>query len=143
MREPRSLILDVGVRAVFHTVLLLSLFFLLAGHNAPGGGFIGGLVAGCAFILRDLADGFRSTARDHFAEPETLIGTGLLLAVATGLGALVVGGELLESAKATVAIPGLGDAKATSALLFDIGVYVVVLGVVRMIAHRLGEEPDP
>ncbi len=142
MRQPRSLILDVGVRAVFHTVLLLSIFLLLAGHNAPGGGFVGGLVAGCAFVLRDVAGGFESTMRDTVFEPETLIGTGLLLAAATGIGGLVVGGAFLESAKGTLELPVFGGVKATTALLFDVGVYVVVLGVILTIIHRLGEEPE-
>jgi multisubunit Na+/H+ antiporter MnhB subunit len=142
MKPGRSLILDVGVRAVFHTVLLLSLFLLLAGHNAPGGGFVGGLVAGCAFVLRDVADGFESTARDTIFEPETLIGAGLLLAAATGFGGLLFGGEFLETAKGTVDLPAIGTAKATTALLFDVGVYIVVLGVVLTIGHQLGEEPE-
>jgi multicomponent Na+:H+ antiporter subunit A len=141
MRSGRSLIFDVGVRAVFHTVLLLSLFLLLAGHNAPGGGFVGGLVAGCAFLLRDVASGFEPTTQDtHFA-PETLIGAGLLLAAGTGFGGLL-GGAFLEIAKVSIDVPAIGPAKTTTALVFDVGVYAIVLGVVLTIGHRLGEEPE-
>lgn len=142
MSEPESLILDVGVRAVFHTVLLLSIYFLFSGHNAPGGGFVGGLVAGAAFVLHDVAAGFDPKLRKTRVPPEAVLGAGLLVAVGTGLGALVTGSEFLESGKLTVDLPLYGAVGAASSLAFDVGVYLVVLGVVLTIVERLGEETE-
>lgn len=142
MNRARSLILDVGVRTVFHTVLLLSLFFFFSGHNAPGGGFVGGLVAGAAFVLQDVATGFDPSLRKTVVDPESVLGFGLLVAVVTGIAALVGGGAFLESGTVSAALPVIGTVKATSALVFDAGVYLVVLGVVLTIVERLGEEPE-
>jgi len=140
MNESRSLILDVCVRAVFHTVLLLGVFFLFAGHNAPGGGFVGGLVAGAAFVLHDVANDFDPARRKLRVSPETILGVGLLVAVTTGVIALFTGSELLESDSLTIRVPLFEHVKATSTLAFDIGVFLVVLGVVLTIVERLGEE---
>jgi multicomponent Na+:H+ antiporter subunit A len=141
MSSERSLILEVGVRGVFHVVLLFSLFLLFAGHNAPGGGFVGGLVAGAAFVLRDVAVDFSSTARTRVG-PETILGTGLAVAVTTGVVSVLAGGELLESDTLTVDLPFFGSVKATSALAFDVGVYLIVVGVVLTIVQRLGEQTE-
>jgi multicomponent Na+:H+ antiporter subunit A len=142
MNRERSVILEVGVRAVFHTTLLLSVFLLVAGHNAPGGGFVGGLVAGAAFVLRDVAGDFAPATRETRVEPETLLGAGLLIAVSTGIVAVVAGGELLESAKLTLHLPLFAQTKVTSALAFDVGVFLIVVGVVLTIVERLAEEPE-
>jgi multicomponent Na+:H+ antiporter subunit A len=142
MKQRQSLILDVGVRAVFHTTLVLSLFLLFAGHNAPGGGFVGGLVAGAAFVLRDVAGDFAPAVRESRLAPESVLGLGLIVAVGTGLAAVVFGGELLETAKLTMDLPLFGETKATSALAFDIGVFLIVVGVILTIVERLGEEPE-
>jgi multisubunit Na+/H+ antiporter MnhB subunit len=138
----RSVILDVGARVLFHSVLAGSLFLLFAGHNRPGGGFIGGLVAAGAFGLRYLAGGvtdLRSASRFH---PWTFLSTGLFLAVGTSAAALFLGGQVLESGKLELDLPLLGHIKATSALPFDIGVYLVVVGLMLMALDSLGEEAD-
>lgn len=140
MRFRRSLVLDVGVRATFHTVLLFSLFLLFSGHNAPGGGFVGGLVAGAAFMLRYLAGGADEVDRAEPLAPEVLLGSGLLLAVLTGTASLVLGGEFLESAYRTSDVPVLGKVAVTSVLVFDIGVYLVVVGLVVSVLRSLGRE---
>jgi multicomponent Na+:H+ antiporter subunit A len=138
----RSPILDVGARAVFHTVLVVALYLLFSGHNAPGGGFVAGLVAGAAFVLVDAASAFDPAARRGRLPPEALLGGGLAFAAATGLASLAVGGAFLESDLLRFALPGLGTVKATSALVFDIGVFLLVLGMVLAIVDRLGEEPE-
>lgn len=142
MNGSRSLILDVSVRAVFHTVLLVALFFLFSGHNAPGGGFVAGLVAGAAFVLHDVATGFDPQRRGGPANPETIVALGLIVAVATGLASMLAGGEFLESGTLSVHLPVFDTVKATSALAFDVGVFLVVLGVVLTIVEHLGEEPE-
>ena len=138
----RSLLLDVGIRAVFHTALLFGVFLLFAGHNAPGGGFIGGLVTAAAFVLRFVPDPEGEHGRPVPFHPTTLLGGGLALAVLTGVASWLFGGDLLESGKATLDLPLLGDVKVTSALPFDIGVYFVVVGLVGTVLTTLGTERE-
>ncbi len=142
--RPPSLILETGVGALFHTALLFSLFLLFAGHNAPGGGFVGGLVAGAAFVLRYVEGGAGVVAGAAPVSSHALIGTGLTVAVATGAGSWLGGGQFLESGKVELHLPLLGTVKATSALAFDIGVYLVVVGLVIGVLTTLGgEDGDP
>lgn len=138
--RPPSLILETGVGALFHTALLFSLFLLFAGHNAPGGGFVGGLVAGAAFVLRYVEGGARSVERAAPVSSSALIGTGLTVAVSTGVASWFGGKQFLESAKVELDLPVLGSVKATSALAFDIGVYLVVVGLVVGVLTSLGNE---
>lgn len=138
----RSLLLDVGIRTVFHTVLLFGVFLLFAGHNAPGGGFIGGLVTAAAFVLRFVADPEGRSGRPLPFHPTSLLGGGIALAVLTATASWLFGGELLESGKATLDAPLLGAVKVTSALPFDIGVYLVVVGLVGTVLTTLGTERE-
>jgi multicomponent Na+:H+ antiporter subunit A len=140
MRFRRSLVLDVDVRAAFHTVLLFSIFLLFAGHNAPGGGFIGGLVAGAAFMLRYVAGGADEVDRAEPVSPELLLGAGVVISTLTGTAALVLGGDFLQSGYHARDVPVIGDMSFTSVLAFDIGVYLVVLGLVVSVLRSLGRE---
>ena len=133
-----SLILQTCVGALFHTALLFSLFLLFAGHNAPGGGFVGGLVAGAAFVLRYVEGGAEEVERTTPMSPMAFMGTGLGLAVATGAASWLAGGRFLESGKLELDVPVLGTAKASSALVFDVGVYLVVVGLVVGVLTTLG-----
>ncbi len=141
----RSPIFDTGVALIFHTVLVLSLYLLFAGHNQPGGGFVGGLVAATGLALRYVAGGVDEVRATTRVQPWTLLGAGLFTAAATATASIVAGGQLLESSKVSVDLPVLGIAKATSALPFDIGVYLVVVGLVLMVIESLGDpsiDPD-
>ncbi|MFP5377938.1 MAG: MnhB domain-containing protein [Acidimicrobiia bacterium] len=140
MIRDRSLILAISVEAVFHTALLFSVFLLFAGHNSPGGGFVGGLVAGAALVLRYVEGGPEEVRRTTSVGPEPVLGAGLALAVVTGIAPWLFGRQLLESAKLSVDLPALGTLKATSALPFDVGVYLVVVGLVLGVLGTLGEE---
>lgn len=139
----RSLILDVGAELLFHSVLLASLYLLFAGHNQPGGGFIGGLVAAAGFALRYLAGGRREVQDASRLRPWAFLGAGLLIASGTAIAGIVAGGQLLESSIWEVELAVLGKVKATSALPFDIGVYLVVLGLMLMALDALGEDAEP
>jgi multicomponent Na+:H+ antiporter subunit A len=137
----RSPIPDESVRLVFHTVLVLSVYLLFAGHNAPGGGFIGGLVAGAAVFLRYIAAGSAGAAVSRFRF-EVLLGLGLLISSVSGVASLVGGREFLESWVLDERIGVLGQVKVTASLPFDIGVYLVVLGLTVAIVDSLGREAD-
>lgn len=137
-----SLILDVVLDLVFRTALLFSLFLLFAGHNAPGGGFVSGLVAGTALVLRYVAGGVEEVDRVLPVHEQVLLGVGLLLVFLTGVFGWVAGGAFLYGAKASVEIPVLGTMSATSALVFDIGVDLVVIGLVLSLLRSLGAAAD-
>lgn len=138
----RSFVLDVLVDLVVRTALVFALFLLFSGHNAPGGGFIAGLVAGISIVLRYVAGGHDAVRSFVPVRPEALLGVGLSIAVLTGLGGWVWGGAFLESAKVEVDVPVLGTLKATSALPFDIGVFIIVVGVAMAMISALGQEED-
>ncbi len=137
-----SVVLETAVRLVFHTVLVFGVYLLFAGHNQPGGGFVGGLVAGSAFVLRYAATGREGIDRAVPLDPALPLGAGLLLAAGTGAAAWLFGAQFLESGKLELHLPVLGAVKATSALPFDTGVFLVVVGLVLVMLQTLGAEAE-
>ncbi len=137
----RLAFVDVSVRVVFHAVLMTSLWLLFAGHNQPGGGFVGGLLAGCAITLRYVAGGIDEVRGRSRFRPWTVLGAGLLLAAVTATIPLAVGGDVLEVAFASLDLPVIGAVKVGSALAFDTGVYLAVVGMVLMAFEAFGDEP--
>jgi multicomponent Na+:H+ antiporter subunit A len=137
-----SLILDTVLDVIFRTALLFSVFLLFAGHNAPGGGFVGGLVAGAALVLRYVAEGVDGIDRVLPVPSSRLLGAGLLLALFTGAGGWIWDDAFLASAALELDVPVLGTVKTTTALPFDIGVYTVVIGMVLAVLRTLGREGD-
>lgn len=142
MRPRPSLILDTVLDGVFRTALLFSVFLLFAGHNAPGGGFVGGLAAAAAIVLRYVAGGVAEVDRVLRVPESVLLGLGLLLTVVTGIGGWLWDEAFLASTEVKVDIPVLGTLKATTALPFDIGVYAVVVGLGLAVVRSLGAEAE-
>jgi len=140
--QRRSVIFEVGTRMVFHTMLVFSLFLLFAGHNAPGGGFAGGLVAGIALTVRYLAGGRYELGEAAPVHPGHLLGTGLFLSAGAGAVPVLFGGTILQSTIVDLHLPVFGDVHLATALFFDIGVYLVVIGLVLDILRSLGAEVD-
>ncbi|MDJ0923805.1 MAG: MnhB domain-containing protein [Acidimicrobiia bacterium] len=138
-RRP-SPILEAGVVAVLGPLLLFSLYLLLAGHNQPGGGFAGGLVASVGILLAWAAGGPDGVSRAVPVRSTALMGTGLVLAVLVGLGSALPGLSFLESGFVEVSLPGIAKIKLVSALLFDVGVYLVIIGITLGLIVSLGEE---
>ena len=134
-----SLVVDVIVRVVFHSAMVLAVYLLFAGHNMPGGGFVGGLVAGAAVALRYVGGGIEAVHDGVRLRPWTYLGLGILLVTATVLVPVALGGQALEHGKVTLHLGPLGDPKVTSALPFDLGVFLVVLGLVLMVFEAFGE----
>lgn len=135
-------ILETGTRAVFHTILLFSLYMLFAGHNAPGGGFIGGLIAASAIVLRATAQGPDDIRRLVPVDAEALLGLGALFAAGTGVAGYLINGSFLGSAYVEYDLPLLGHIKIVSVLFFDLGVYLIVLGLGLALVRTLGSEAD-
>jgi multicomponent Na+:H+ antiporter subunit A len=137
----RLAFVDVSVRVVFHIVVMMSLWLLFAGHNQPGGGFVGGLLAGSAIALRYIAGGIESVRGRSRFRPWTVLGAGLLLAIGTAAVPLLFGGPVLDAGIATIEVPVVGALKLGSALAFDAGVYLAVVGMVLMAFEAFGEHP--
>jgi multicomponent Na+:H+ antiporter subunit A len=135
-----SMILDTAVRTLFHTVLIFSLVLLALGHDAPGGGFIGGLVAGAAFILVYLAGGTPAVRRAEPLAAEALLGAGITLATLSGVAGWLTGGEFLEGLVYAAELPLVGPLRVYSTLFFDVGVYLVVVGLVMALLGSIGRE---
>ncbi len=142
MNRFTSPILNVMLDGILRTTLLFSLFLLFAGHNAPGGGFVGGLTAAAALLLRYIADGVEGVDRLVPVREGTVLGAGVLVATGVGLGGYLWDAAFLGSAKVETAVGVLGTFKATTALPFDIGVYAVVVGLTLAILRALGAEAD-
>ena len=135
-----SLILSTTTRLLQPLLLLYSLFLLVSGHDEPGGGFAGGLVAAAAFTLYAIAHDVAAARRALRFEPSTLIAVGLLLTLATGVLPLLWGKPLLTSGWRELRPWGLGSLDVGTPMLFDLGVYLVVTGVALTFVLSLAEE---
>lgn len=133
-----SLILSAATRVLLPLFILFSLFLLLRGHNEPGGGFVGGLVVAAGYALYAIAFGVTDARRILKIDPRTFIGLGLLLAMGSGLLSLGMDKPYLTGVWLEADIPTLG--KVGTPLLFDLGVYLAVLGVTLTIVFSLAEE---
>jgi multicomponent Na+:H+ antiporter subunit B len=138
----RTLIFRTAAPYLTALMLLLSIFVLLRGHNEPGGGFIGGLIAVSAFAIHGIAFGVHQVRRTMYFHPMAISGFGLLLAVLAGLFSLPAGAPLLTGLWVSPIIGGIALDLST-VLLFDIGVYLVVVGSITSIALALEGREEP
>jgi multicomponent Na+:H+ antiporter subunit B len=136
----RSPILPVAAKFLLPLILLFSIFLLLRGHDEPGGAFVGGLVGAAAFALHLMAHGASRTRRAFPVQPRSLIVAGLLLASLTAAAPLLAGWPLLATGWREVAVPGGQTVHVGTPLLFEIGVYLVVLGATLTIFVLLAED---
>ena len=135
-----SIILRTATRLLFTLLLLFSIFILLRGHNEPGGGFIAGLVTGGAFVLYAFAYDVTAARRALRIEPLALIGAGLLLATGSGFLPLFSGAPFLTGKWVSLDWLDGEPIKIGTPIIFDIGVYLVVIGVTLTIIFNLAEE---
>ncbi len=144
LRDPRnrSLVLEVATRMIFPLIMVLSAYFFFAGHNTPGGGFAGGLTAGLALVLRYLAGGRYELGETLPLDAGKILGVGLGLSAGTAVASLIVGAPVLSSALIQVDVPVLGTVKFVTALFFDLGVYLIVVGLVLDVLRSLGARVD-
>jgi len=133
-----SSILQTAARVLMPLLLLFAVFLLLRGHNQPGGGFVAGLVVASSFVLYSIAFGVDAARRALPVSPSMLLGLGPLVALVSGLPALM-GGRPFMSAVWTTLGAGSAAVDLGTPLVFDIGVFLAVIGVVLTIVFTLAE----
>lgn len=138
----RSPILSAIAPIVLHLTLIFSLFLLLYGHNQPGGGFIAGLMTAVGLVLQWVAFDAREGWRRFNWPWDKIFSWGLALAAGVGLFGLLKG-AFLKSSLYEFDLPFVGRVELLSAFLFDVGVYMVVVGVVMMILTLICERRSP
>lgn len=151
----RSLIFEVVTRLLFGVMILVSVYLLIAGHNLPGGGFAGGLVAGLALVVRYLAAGAKELDEAAPIDAGRVLGAGLFVGAGSAMLPWAFGGRIFQSYDIHITIPGLdgidtpwgvvnafGDLHLVSSTLFDVGVYLVVLGMMLDLVRSLGSGID-
>jgi multicomponent Na+:H+ antiporter subunit B len=133
-----SIILSTASRYLLPLMLIFSFFLLLRGHNEPGGGFVGGLVAAAAYALYLIANGLEEAKKLLNVEPIKFIAVGLFIAFASGFISIIPGQDFMTGIWVKNEFPVIG--KVGTPLLFDLGVYFLVLGIVLKIIFSLAEE---
>lgn len=138
----RSILLEVVVRLIFHALILLSFYLLLTGHNTPGGGFAGGLVAGLALVARYLTGGREELGATVPVDAGRILGVGLALSATVAVLPLFFGQAALASAWIDLDLGPFGVVPIVTSTFFDVGVYLVVFGLVLDVLRSLGGEVD-
>ncbi|MFZ4538769.1 monovalent cation/H+ antiporter subunit A [Propionivibrio sp.] len=136
--EANSLLLTMMMRPLLPLALTVSVFVFMRGHNVPGGGFVAGLITGVALVMQYLANGISLTQPLMPRHPPRLLAFGLFMACGIGLASVFLGRPFLTSAHGHVHLPLLGDVELATAMVFDLGVYVVVVTVVLTVLSELG-----
>jgi len=140
--EKRSIVFEVITRLLFHTLVVVSVYLLVAGHNAPGGGFAAGMMTGLALVIRYLAGGRYELDEAAPVDAGRFIGAGLAIAALSALVPMAFGGVVFQSAAFDLSLPLLGTLHVVSSVLFDVGVYLVVVGLVLDLLRALGSQID-
>ncbi len=136
--KARSMLLQVAVSYLMPLLLIFSVFLLIRGHNEVGGGFVGGLVAAAAFILHAIAESPHATRALLPLSPDKLIVAGLSIALLSGVPALLQGNPFMTGIWLKQPLPVIG--KLGTPFIFDIGVYLAVIGVCLHILLNLAED---
>jgi multicomponent K+:H+ antiporter subunit A len=134
-RHPMMLV--VGTRVMLPLALLVGIYILLRGHNLPGGGFIAGLVVSIALIMHYMASGFAWAQRRMRYDYHAFISVGVLIAALTGVGAWLAERPLLTSDFGYVHLPLVGEVELATAMAFDLGVFLTVVGSVMLTLANL------
>jgi multicomponent K+:H+ antiporter subunit A len=137
--EAHPLFLSMLIRPLLPLALTVSVYIFLRGHNEPGGGFVAGLITSVALVMQYLGNGIAFAQPRLPRQPARLLALGLLLAAGIGVASWFFARPFLTSAHGHVQLPLLGDIELASAMVFDLGVYVVVVTVVLTVLSGLGE----
>ncbi|BBU38589.1 MAG: Na(+)/H(+) antiporter subunit B [Bacillaceae bacterium] len=137
--KTNDLILQTITKIVLFIVIIFSFHLFFAGHNAPGGGFIGGLITSGAIVLLLIAFDVKTVKAILPINYVKVAAFGLLIAILSGIGSFLFGVPFLSHTHGHVHIPVLGDTHLATAVIFDLGVYFVVVGVTMTIIQTIGE----
>lgn len=136
-KDRHPLMMVVVTRVLMPIALMVGIYIFLRGHNQPGGGFVAGLVVAIALLMQYMASGFAWTQDRQRIEYHTLIGFGVLIAGVTGAGSWVFGVPFLTSSYTYVHLPPIEEFELATAMLFDLGVFLTVLGAVMLMLYSL------
>jgi len=134
-RHPMMMV--VATRAMMPIAMVVGAYIFLRGHNQPGGGFVAGLVVSIAILMQYMASGLAWTLDRRRFEYHTMIGWGILIAGLTGAGAWLAGRPFLTSAFGYIEIPPIEEFEWATAIAFDLGVFLTVLGAVMLMLYSL------
>ncbi|WP_430785761.1 Na(+)/H(+) antiporter subunit B [Virgibacillus flavescens] len=140
MYKPNDLILRTTTSLIAFILFGFAIYLLLAGHNAPGGGFVGGLVTSGAIILMYMSYGLEAVDKILPVNFRTLIPLGLLIALSTGLGSFLFDVPFLSQTYGYFHVPIFGEIELATAMIFDIGVFVTVVGVTMTIILSIAND---
>lgn len=135
-----SLILQTASRVLSPLTLLVSVGLLARGHDQPGGGFVGGLVAAAAFGLHSISFGVRAARATLPCDPRSLIAAGLLVAACVAAAPLALGEPFFTAIWVRAQVAAIGQVELGSPLVFDVGVYLTVAGAALCMLFVLEEE---
>ncbi len=137
--EAHPMMMQVATRLILPFALMIGIYIYLRGHNLPGGGFVAGLVFAIALVMQYMASGQEWMQHRKRLNYHTILGAGVLIASATGLGSWFAGRPFLTSNYAYVSLPPLEVFELATASLFDLGVFLCVLGAVMLILESLSK----
>ena len=140
--DRRSIVFEVVTRLLFHSMIVFSIYLLIAGHNYPGGGFAAAMMTGLALAVRYLAGGRYELDEAAPVDAGRLIGAGLAVAAVSAAAPMLVGGTVLQSGDYYIPIGPLGELHLVTSVFFDIGVYLVVVGLLLDLLRALGSRID-
>ncbi|WP_028309816.1 Na(+)/H(+) antiporter subunit B [Desulfitibacter alkalitolerans] len=134
-----NVILQTIAQRALYLILAFSIFLFFAGHNMPGGGFIAGLMSAAAIVLMYVAFGSKFITQNMNYDFKIMIAVGLLIAVLSGMGGMVFGYPFLTQFFEYYTFPVFGKVELASAVIFDLGVYLTVVGSAMTVIMTIGE----
>jgi multicomponent Na+:H+ antiporter subunit B len=134
-----DMILQTVTKVAAPLIFLFSISIFFGGHYSPGGGFVGGLLTACAIVLLLMAFGMKKVEKILPIDYKFVIGIGLIIAALTGAGSILFDVPFMTHAYQSFNLPILGETSLHTAVLFDLGVYLVVVGVTMTIIQTIGE----
>lgn len=140
MREPNDVILRSVTKVVVVIILTFAINLFVSGHHHPGGGFIGGLAFVAAVVLLFLVYGIEKVRKNFPVDFKTLAGVGVLISVLTGARGMLTGEPFLTQAFGYVDLPLFGKTEMATAVLFDVGVALAVIGTSLTIIMSIGDD---
>ena len=140
MIKPNDLILRSTTSLITFILLGFSIYLLFAGHNSPGGGFVGGLTTSAAFLLMYISFGQKTVDKILSIDFIKLVPLGLMIALLTGIGSFLFNKPFLTQTFGHVSLPIVGEFELATAMIFDVGVFLTVLGTTMTIILTISND---